>query len=74
MTNDAPAIARRVTIAFTAKGDRALSIIQRTDNVHATDAVNRAVRVYAWLLEQRDAGVELLLCDASGSVSPAVIP
>ena len=76
MTHAAPAIARKVTIAFTEKGDRALAAIQGADAdaANATDAVNRAVRVYAWLLERREAGVELLLCDVSGSVSPAVIP
>ncbi|MGW2542806.1 hypothetical protein ACWC5I_18535 [Kitasatospora sp. NPDC001574] len=60
---DQPAVAERVTAGLTAKGSAALRDVVAIEQVNKTDAINRALRVYAHLLSRIEEGRELVLRD-----------
>ncbi|MGW4894759.1 hypothetical protein ACWEQL_21190 [Kitasatospora sp. NPDC004240] len=60
---DQPAVAERVTAGLTAKGSAALRDVVSIEQVNKTDAINRALRLYAHLLSRIEEGREVVLRD-----------
>jgi len=57
----APATHTKVTVNLTAKSYRSLSVAAQLGEHNRTDAINRAVQLYAWWLQQDAAGAEHIL-------------
>ena len=68
MTATNPPVARHITIGLTAVGAEALATVQAHDEVNPSDAVGRALRVYAHLLQDPAAGP--LKVPAAGATAP----
>lgn len=58
----------RVTANVTVKTDAAFEALKSSD-VNATDAVNRGVQIYAWLLSEIEAGAQVQVVAADGRVT-----
>ena len=67
MTATNPPVARHITIGLTAVGAEALATVQAHDEVNPSDAVGRALRVYAHLLQDPAAGLEV---PGAGATTP----
>ncbi|GAA1530016.1 hypothetical protein GCM10009678_10080 [Actinomadura kijaniata] len=57
---------KRVTVNLTGKAARALEDVQEITGYNATDSINRALQVYAYLEELTRDGGELLYRDGGG--------
>ncbi|MGK5550168.1 hypothetical protein ACSNOI_01005 [Actinomadura kijaniata] len=59
---------KRVTVNLTGKAAQALEDIQKVTGYNATDSINRALQVYAYLEELTRDGGEFLYRDGSGQL------
>ncbi len=69
---DQPPVAERVTAGLTAKGSNALREIATLEQVNKTDAINRALRVYAHLLSKIEQGNEIVVRNPGTGVSEVI--
>lgn len=67
-----PASGERITVALIAKTAKELRRIQASTGLSKTDAVNRAISVYDFVVKQLDAENELIVRDPETGVERLV--
>lgn len=57
----------RLHVLITPKTSQALRDAAEVEGLSKTDIVNRAIQAYAWLLEQKTLGAEILVHQSDGT-------